>query len=75
MRKAWHVVSLLAMTCILLGVAGAAVGFFTGSSPSAIASHGHIQQYGERLAMNWDILKQDFAAILAAVRSWLANIL
>ena len=74
MRKAWHAVSLLAMACILLGVVGVAVGFFTGSSPSVIESHGHIQQYGERLAMNWDILKQDLTAVLAAVRSWIANI-
>ena len=74
MRKAWHAVSLLAMACILLGVVGVAVGFFTGSSPSVIESHGHIQQYGERLAMNWDILKQDLTAVLAAVRAWIANI-
>ena len=71
MRKAWHAVSLLAMCCILLGIVGVAVGFFTGSSPSVIQSHGHIQQYGERLAMNWDILRQDAADLLTTIKSWL----
>ena len=71
MRKAWHVVSLLAMSCILLGIVGVAVGFFTGSSPSVIQSHGHIQQFGERLAMNWDILRQDAADLLTTIKSWL----
>ena len=71
MRKAWHIVSLLAMSCILLGIVGVAVGFFTGSSPSVLQSHGHIQQYGERLAMNWDILRRDAANILATVKTWI----
>ena len=71
MRKAWHVVSLLAMSCILLGIVGVAVGFFTGSSPSVIQSHGHIQQFGERLAMNWDILRPDAADLLTTIKSWL----
>ena len=71
MRKAWHIVSLLAMSCILLGIVGVAVGFFTGSSPSVLQSHGHIQQYGERLAMNWDILRRDAANVLATVKTWI----
>ena len=71
MKKAWHIVSAVAMGCILLGIVGMAVGFFTGSSPSVIQSHGHIQQYGERLAMNWDILRRDAANLLTAVKSWI----
>ena len=71
MRKAWHVVSLLAMIFILLGIVGVAVGFFTGSSPSVLMSHGHIQQYGERLSMNWDILRQDAANLMTTIKSWI----
>ncbi len=65
MKKAWHIVGIAAMTCILLGIVGVAVGFFTGSSPSVLLSHGAIEQYGERLALNWSILRQDIAGFLA----------
>lgn len=65
MRKVWHVISGLAMMCILLGIVGIGVGFFTGSSPTALEAHGHLAEYSERLAMNWDILQQDISHILS----------
>ena len=74
MKKAWHIVSAIAMSCILLGVVGMAVGFFTGSSPSVIQSHGHICQYGERLAMNWAALKQNAALLADQARTFLAGL-
>ena len=74
MKKAWHIVSAIAMSCILLGVVGMAVGFFTGSSPSVIESHGHIGQYAERLSMNWAVLKQDIAGLVAQAQTFLAGL-
>lgn len=71
MRKAWHIVSALAFGCFLLGVIAIGVGFFTGSSPTAIQNHGHLAQYLERLTLNWDILKQDAANLLAWLRSFI----
>ena len=65
MRKFWRIVSTVAFSCFLLGALGIGVGFFTGSSPTAIQAHGHLAEYGQRLAMNWDILRQDFASLLA----------
>lgn len=59
MRKLWHIVSAVSMICFLLGIAAVGVAFFTGSSPSALQAHGHLAQYGERLALNWDILQND----------------
>ena len=74
MKKAWHIVSAVAMGCILLGIVGMAVGFFTGSSPSVIESHGHIGQYAERLAMNWAVLKQNANLLLDQARTFLAGL-
>lgn len=74
MKKAWHILSAVAMGCILLGIVGMAVGFFTGSSPSVIESHGHIGQYGERLAMNWAVLKQNAALLMDQARAFLAGL-
>ena len=74
MKKAWHIVSAVAMGCILLGIVGMAVGFFTGSSPSVIESHGHIGQYAERLSMNWAVLKQDIAGLVAQAQTFLAGL-
>ena len=71
MRKLWHIVSAVALICFLLGVAAIGVAFFTGSSPSALQAHGQLAQYGQRLALNWDILKADFES----VRQSLAGIL
>ncbi len=74
MRKAWHVVSALAFACLLLGAVGIGVGFFTGSSPTALEAHGHLAQYSERLALNWDILRQDAGNILAFLEQSLASL-
>lgn len=74
MKKAWHIVSAVAMSCILLGVVGMAVGFFTGSSPSVIESHGHIGQYAERLSMNWAVLKQNANLLMDQVQAFLAGL-
>ena len=74
MKKAWHIVSAIAMSCILLGVVGMAVGFFTGSSPSVIESHGHIGQYAERLSMNWTVLKQNANLLMDQVRTFLTGL-
>ena len=59
MHKLWRAVSMVAFACFLLGILGIGVGFFTGSSPTAIQAHGHLAQYWERLSLNWDILRQD----------------
>ncbi len=56
MNKAWRVVSVLALACFLLGLAGIAVGFFTGSSPMTIVNHGALTDYLARLESNRDIL-------------------
>lgn len=64
MRKVWHLVSYIVMACLLLGVLGIAVGFFTGSSPTVIASRGHLDEYGERLMMNLEILRRDWNNIV-----------
>ena len=69
MRKLWHIVSAVSMICLLLGIAAIGVAFFTGSSPSALQAHGHLAQYGERLAVNWDILQADFAALRQTLAS------
>lgn len=63
MRKLWHIVSAVSMICFLLGIAAVGVAFFTGSSPSALQAHGHLAQYGERLAANWDILRNDLQTL------------
>ena len=57
MRKGWHIVSGIALICVLLGIAGIGVGFFTGSSPADIINHGGLDGYWERLMMNWEIIK------------------
>ena len=67
MHKAWRVVSGLALMCMLLGVVGVAVGFFTGSSPVALQNHGNLTEYTQRLSLNWDILRNDVTAFLTAL--------
>ncbi|MCD8087684.1 MAG: hypothetical protein LUE22_03725 [Oscillospiraceae bacterium] len=57
MRKAWRVVSTIALACLVLGVLGIAVGFFTGSSPTVIQSHGSLTEYMQRLETNWEVLR------------------
>ena len=49
MRKLWHVVSAVALVCLIVGILGIGVGFFTGSSPTAIQNHGALTEYFQRL--------------------------
>ena len=58
MRKAWHVVGMIALLCLVVGIMGVGVGFFTGSSPVTIQNHGSLTEYIERLTINWNALLQ-----------------
>lgn len=58
MNKAWRVVSVIALLCLVVGILGVGVGFFTGSSPVVIQNHGEISEYLNRLTINWGVLKQ-----------------
>lgn len=66
MNKARHVVSAIALFCLIIGIVGIGVGFFMGSSPVALQNHGNLTEYMERLQTNWDILLghlRDIAAV------------
>lgn len=63
MRKGWRIVSGIALVCFLIGVMAIGVGFFTGSSPTALQAHGHLTEYNARLAQNWLILQRDIDAL------------
>ena len=65
MRKAWRVVSAVALVCLIVGILGIGVGFFTGSSPTAIQNHGALTEYLQRLQYNWGILREDVQSVLA----------
>ena len=54
MSKAWRVVSAVALLCLVIGILGVGVGFFMGSSPSVIQSHGNLTEYISRLQINRD---------------------
>ncbi len=56
MNKARHVVSAIALFCLIIGIVGIGVGFFMGSSPVALQNHGNLTEYFQRLETNWDIL-------------------
>ena len=58
MNKAWRTVSVIALLCLLVGILCVGVGFFTGSSPVVIQNHGSLDEYIERLTVNWNILRQ-----------------
>lgn len=58
MHKAWRAVSVIALLCLVVGILGVGVGFFTGSSPVIIRNHGSIDEYLRRLSINWGILRQ-----------------
>ena len=64
MRKLWRVMSALALLCLVLGIIGVGVGFFTGSSPVVIREHGALTEYFRRLTVNWGYLREDFHALL-----------
>jgi hypothetical protein len=66
MNKAWRIISGAALLCLVIGVVGIGVGFFTGSSPVVIQSHGSLTEYIQRLQTNWRILQDNFAGLLAA---------
>ena len=65
MRKAWRIVSAMALVFLVVGIMGVGVGFFTGSSPVVIQNHGNLTEYARRLQMNWDILLANLRGILA----------
>ena len=65
MRKAWRIVSAIALVFLVVGIMGVGVGFFTGSSPVVIQNHGNLTEYVRRLQMNWDILQTNVRGILA----------
>jgi hypothetical protein len=67
MNKAWRIVSGIALLCLVIGVVGIGVGFFTGSSPVVIQSHGSLTEYSQRLQTNWRILQDNLAGLLAAL--------
>jgi len=64
MRKAWRIVSAIALVFLVVGIMGVGVGFFTGSSPVVIQNHGNLTEYFRRLQINWDILQADLRGIL-----------
>ncbi len=63
MRKVWKIFALLALVCLLLGVALTAAGFFAGSSPVTVMNHGYLDEYFVRLETNWNIFLRDLSAI------------
>lgn len=63
MNKIWRVVSGVALVCLVIGILGIGVGFFTGSSPVAIQNHGNLTEYFERLQINWDIFLRGVRSI------------
>ena len=67
MRKGWHIVTGIALICFLIGVVAIGVGFFTGSSPTALQAHGNLTEYAARLTTNWAILKRDLSVLGQAV--------
>ena len=58
MRKLWRIIGTIALLCLVIGIVGVGVGFFTGSSPVIIRNHGSLDGYIERLTVNWNILRQ-----------------
>lgn len=65
MNKIWRIVSGIALLCLVLGIAGIGIGFFTGSSPVLLQEHGNLTEYVQRLQINWTIFQQDIARLLA----------
>ena len=65
MNKIWRIVSAAALLCLVIGIAGIGIGFFTGSSPVILQTHGNLAGYMERLTINREILMQHLSPILA----------
>lgn len=70
MRRGWRIVSGIALVCFLVGVVAVGVGFFTGSSPTALRAHGSLTEYSQRLNTNWAILKRDLEPLRQALTQW-----
>ena len=71
MRKAWRIVSAIALVFLIVGIMGIGVGFFTGSSPTVIQTHGSLTEYIERLQINWGYLQEDISAFLARLNLYI----
>ena len=65
MHKVWRIVSAVALICLVVGIMGIGVGFFTGSSPVTIESHGSLTEYIHRLQINWGYLQEDVSSFLS----------
>lgn len=65
MNKTWRVVSAIALLCLIIGIVGIGVGFFTGSSPVVIQNHGNLAEYMHRLEINRGVLMQDVNELLS----------
>ena len=65
MSKLWRAVSAVAIICLVVGILGVGLGFFMGSSPSVIDSHGTLAEYLRRLEMNWGFFREDVGSLLA----------
>lgn len=64
MNKIWRVVSAIVLLCLVVGIAGIGIGFFTGSSPVTIQNHGSLTEYIHRLELNRDILQNYIAQFM-----------
>ena len=65
MNKLWRMVSAVALICLIVGIMGIGVGFFTGSSPVILQNHGSLTEYLHRLEINYGILTEDVGSLLA----------
>ena len=63
MKKVWKIFGILALVCLVLGVALTAAGFLAGSSPVTIKTHGSLDEYFVRLNTNWQIFLRDLASL------------
>ena len=63
MRKAWRIVSAIALVFLVVGIMGVGVGFFTGSSPVVIQNHGNLTEYIRRLQINWGVLQDVWQSV------------
>ncbi len=67
MNKARHVVSAIALFCLIIGIVGIGVGFFMGSSPVKLQDHGNLTEYIQRLQTNWDVFLGRLRELAAAL--------
>lgn len=63
MHRIWKIFAVLALVCLLLGVALTAAGFFAGSSPVTMINHGYLDEYFVRLHTNWNIFLRDIGSL------------